>query len=466
MKLSGRATPRFSPLFAVGVALLISIVSAGVPAVRSVEASTVSGAVNLGDGLYTMSSVQQVNGSAYWDNFNCPSQTQFGWCVDALGLAYIAPAGLVVLSEANCPMPGCNGTRNSLVNFDPLANTFGIPLTVGCTPFTPYYPGTGNDYFVPCGNFTQGWSSILSVDYRTNSVVANISDPAGVTTMGFDSSSGMIFGGGSNGLEVINPATEAMESTVHVPNATFAQLDSWFFGDGSYTLVYDSATNSVIFPSTASQLLVVNPATGAIETTVRMPGAVESLAIDSSSNQLLVATVNDSGRNPNYAGAVSVFNAKTLALEARIPFPDSIGSFAGEAYVNQILTDPANGDAYLMSSYGLLILNLTTLSVVGGISIGGDGPPLSSVYVPSTDQILYNFPYWQTGPGVLVQLHHRSFTVLTSFMWLPPPFGVLILVVLAAVGVAVVAWVQVRRWWLRRRGAIPAPKPTRPIGQT
>jgi len=459
MRASQKGAWKLTPVVALGVLLLLPALPAFAPAGRNLPGTTASASVNIADGLYTMTTEQTVNGTPFWDNFNCPTQAQFGWCVDPVAVAYIPPANLAILSEAHCPLPGCNGTHNSLVEFNPVTRSYGSQLLLNCMPETPYYPGTGDEYLVPCLNFSQSWSGVLAVDYQTNSIVANISDPAGVYAMAYDPSTGMVVGGGSNGLEVINPTTGVVVSTMQVPNATFSQVSNTGGVGGSYTMVYDSATNSLIVPTTTNKLLSVDPTDGTILTAVSLPAALNSLAIDPATNQLLVATVNSSGQNPTYAGTFLVLNARTFASEARFPVPKTAGGFGGQGFIEQVLTDPSHGDAYLVASYGMWTLNLSTLSIVGTIPTASDGFPVSSAYVPTTDQILLTYDNPMTSPGLLVQLHHGSITVWTSFLWMPPTYGELTIVLLVAIVVAIVVWVQVRAWRSHRKRPESNPAP-------
>jgi hypothetical protein len=458
MRASRKGAWRLTQVFALGVLLLLPALPAFTPAGRDLPGTTVPATVNIADGLYTKTTELTVNGTPFWTNFNCPSQVQFGWCVDPVAVAYIPTTNLVVISEAHCPLPGCNGTHDSLVEYDPVTQSYSSPLLLNCWPETPYYPGTGDEYLVPCWNYSQNWRSVLAVDYQTNSIVANISDPAGVYAMAYVPSTGMVVGGGSNGLEVINPTAGVVESTMQVPNATFSQVSDGGVG-GSYTLVYDAATNSLIVPTTTNKLLSVDPNSGTIEAAVSLPAALNSLAIDPATNQLLVATVNSGGQNPTYAGTFLVLNARTFASEIQFPIPHCAGSFCGQGFIEQILADPSHGDAYLVANYGVWTLNLSTLSIVDTIPTASDGFPQSSAYVPSTDQILLTYDNPMTGPGLLVQLHRGSITVWTSFLWMPPTYGELTIVLLVAIVVAIVVWVQVRAWRSHRKRPESNPVP-------
>jgi hypothetical protein len=406
----------------------------------------------VGDGLYTLTSQQTVTAVPYWDNFNCPSQAQFRWCVDAVGLTYVSPANLLVFSEGNCGY-GCGGTRNSLVQYYPANGTFGAPLGLNCFPGTPYFPGAGDDLFVPCENYNQSWGSVLEVDYQTNSVVANISGAAGVNALAYDSVTGMVVGGAGGTLRVINPVTGVVTSSFNVPNATFQPAN----GFGSFTLVYDSATNSLLVPSTTNKLLSVDPTSGKIEGSIPLPAATESLAIDSAANLLFVTTVNVSGQNPTYAGVGSVFNAQTFARKAQFDIAACVRNICAGSDVDQILPDSAHGDAYFVGSTALYTLNLSTLTLVGTTEDYGDGWVLSAAFVPTTDQILLTYAVYGVGPGLLLQLQHRVAIVLTSFLWLPPTIGALAITLIAVAVIAIFAGVWVRRWVWHRRGMAPPP---------
>jgi hypothetical protein len=460
MRASARGPWKLAQVIALGVLMILPLAPVFAATQRSSGGATATGGTNLGNGLYTVTPVQQVQATPYWDNFNCPSQAQFGWCVDASGVAYIPPANLVVLSEVNCrPSPGCNGTHDSLVDLNPSALSYGPPVMLNCTPWTAYYPGTGSEFFVPCSNSSQGWSSVLAVNYQTASVVANISNPGDAISMAYDSSNGMLYGGAagaSNGLAVINPISEGLAGVLHVPGATFAP--SYWFQSSPYTLVYDSDTNRLIVPSTTSSFLVYDPVNGTVTRSVSLAAPVESLAIDSDSNQLFVSTDNAT----TFVSGLSVFNAQTYALEARLVLPNCIDDECAQSNsVNQILPDPLHGDAYLVSTVGLFTLNLSTLSLVGTTEDYGDGPADSATYVPGPDQVISTYAIFMVGPGMLLQLQHGSSLVLTSVLWLPPTIGELTIVLLVLAAASVVVWFQVRRWLLHRRS--PVLPPTRSL---
>ena len=448
---ASRAPPwKLSLILVAGVLLLLPAAQGVAPVSGTEGHAAVPGGVDLGDGLFTLTPVQQVSATPYWYNFNCASQARFAWCVDPVGVTYIGPAGRLIVSEQQCTVY-CNGTHNELVEFNLANSSYGTPLLVNCYPYTPYFPGYGNEYFVPCWNEGQNWSSLLGIDYQTNTIVANITSAGGMYSMAFDSSNGMLIGGSGSSLEVIDPATGLVNTSIRVPTATFEPTDS--IGIGFYGLVYDPATNTMIVPSTEDKLLSVDLSNGVVETSIPLPAGFESLAIDPETEQLFASTVNVNSYNST--SAVSVFNAKTFAREAYLSLPNCVDYTCFYPNdINQILLDPSHGDAYLVGTLSLFTLNLSTLSLVGTTVDYGDGPQGSSTYLPNTDQIIATYQNFMVGPGMLVQIHHGITTVLTSLLWLPVPLGILVTIQLVAAAI-VVAWVAVRERRLRRYHSAP-----------
>jgi hypothetical protein len=432
---------------AFGALLVLSMLPGSESIGRPGRTASAGSGIDLGHGLFTVTPVQQVSATPYWDNFNCPSQAQFRWCVDPVGVSYIAPATSMVLTEDRCSI-SCNGSRNALVEYYPDNGTFGSPLLLSCSPLNPYFPGVGDDYYVPCYNDSSGLDSILSIDYQTQTIAANFSDPAGLTTLTYDSSNGMLVAGGTTNLMVLNPETGAVVSTFHMSNAS---LTPEYFGVGGYTLVYDPLTDRLIFPSSGDQLIQLNLATGTFGKAIPLPAPAETLAIDPATDQLFAATLSASG-----VSGLSVFNARTYSLEARMTFPDCINHVCGSADVNQILVDPIHGDAYLVAVLALFTLNLSSLSLVGTTQDYGDGWQFSSAYLPNTDELVYVYEGGdEFNPGLLVQLHHTTTMELTSLLWLPPLIGLVVAVQLGGAGIAVV-WVGLIG---RRQRRIPGGPP-------
>ena len=435
----------------VGFAVILCL--SGTPALPHSEGLTsrvhTSAGSNIGDGFYTLTSVQKVTGAAYLDNFNCPSQAQFRWCVDAIGVAYIPSSNVVIISEERCPPNlGCNGSRNALAEVLGSNTSLIAPLLMlGCIPGVPFYPGFGDDYYVPCTNESYGWQTILSVDYRTDAIVTNISVPAGANPLAYDPSNGMIYSGQGSELSVIDPTTGATETTMAIAHSTFESS----IGESWYTLVYDPATNTLIVPSSKDQVLSVNPSNGSVEASISMPGAVQALAVDPATNQLFASYIlpDESATN---ASAVTVFDATTLALEARFTIPSCVENICTKPdVVGQILMDPGHGDAYLVGETALFALNLTSLSLAGAIEDYGEGYQESTTFVTAADAVVGTWWFPGIGPGFLVLIDHGIVTSWTSFLWLPPTLGELTVILVAVVAVALVSYRIVRNWWKSRR---------------
>jgi hypothetical protein len=446
---------------ALGIVLVLSALSALADASASLRGVRGSGGSNMGNGFYTLTSEQTVTATGYWDNFNCPSQAQFRWCVDPVGVSYISPANVVVISEENCrPAPGCNGTQNALGELLGTNSSLSAPiLPLGCFPAVPYYPGAGALYYVPCTNGSFAWQSVLSVDYQTDSLVANISVSAGATSLAYDTSNGLLYTGSGGNITAIDPTTDTTAGVMHIPDSTFEGGEgvTWSW----YSLVYDPFTNTLIVPSSEDQLLSVNPANGAVEASMALPGLVQALAIDPGTDELFASTLYSNLAATN-ASAVSVFDATSLSLEAGFTIPPCVDYICTQPdQVSQILIDPAHGDAYLVGTTALFALNLSTLSLVGSIEDYGDGSQWSSTFVSASDAIVGTYAPFMVGPGFLLLLQHGTVTTWTSFLWLPPALGELALLLVAVAMAALVALVTYRAWKARRdrRRAAPPPVP-------
>jgi hypothetical protein len=436
MRKARRVGRRLPEIICLGLLLFLPMVEAVPFDGGSIVGPTVPGGANVGDGLFTLTPVQQVTASLAWDNFFCPHPWPDG-CTNAVGVTYVPAGNVMVISEGRCTVY-CNSTRNALVEYNATTNEYGPPLGLNCYPLIPFYPGVGNDYYVPCPNYAQNWSSMLVVDYQDNSVVANLSSPLSPGSMAYDSTDGMVYVGAAldgGAMEVFNPIANHLVGTLSVSGGTFTP--GYYQWATAYTLVYDPATDHLIVPSTTNRFLVVDPTNGTVASSVSLPSSVETLAIDPASNQLFVATDNET----TSVSGLSVFNARTYALEARLVVPNCIDyTCVGSNTINQILVDPSHGDAYLVGTLSLFTLNLSSLSLVGTTEDYGDGAPDSATYLPSLDQVISTYSIFQVGPGLLAQLHHGSVTVLSSFLWLPPALGISIAVQFS-VGGLVAAWV-------------------------
>ena len=432
--------------------LLLAIGIAVVPssAVRSLGLSEGAQGFNLGDGFVDFPAVQSVSETPYWDNFDCPTSAYCSWVI---GTASVPSAGVIVLSTGHCPGPnGCGPTRNGLVEFSPSESAYSTPLLLNCTPQEPFYPGVGDDVYVPCFSNANDSSAILVLDYQTGGIVGNISDPIGSTAMAYDPANGLLYSGQGQALQAINPQAAKVEWTVNVPSATFNACISvnpcWF------TLVYDPLTDQLIAPSTQNSLLAINPTNGTVAAEIPLQSSVVSLAIDSSTKQLFAATSYVSGQSSG--SAVTVFNALSYRPSSTIEIPGCVDYVCAEPDdVNVMLIDPTHGDLYLIATVGFLTLNLSSLSVVGVTEGYGDGNQGSAVYVPGLDQIIGTYPsFYMAGPGFLVQLHHSTYLVLGELLWQPPLAGVLTASQIV-IGIALFAVFWKRERTYRLRAGLP-----------
>jgi hypothetical protein len=359
----------------------------------------------LGEGLVTVMMAQNVSGTPYWQQDCVPPQST-SFCTDPEGVAYIPGQNLVIMTEQT---GGPTGGEDGYFFFNPSTLAASTVTVLGCAPEIPFYPGFGSNVYVPCLNpdsYTSG--PLLVIDDDTGSIVKNVSLPFRADSMALDPDNGLIYiSGGADTLAAISPSNNSVVGLTTVTGADFSD-DPEALG---YELVFDTATDQLIAPAKNGSLAEINPATGVAEGSLPFGAVSAALAIDPSSSRLFVSTWN--------APSVFVYNAKTYQFETSMTFPNCLGYVCDSAQVNQILIDSAHGDAYLVTTGWLYSLNLSTLAVVGEIQDYGDGPQLSSVYVPLDDRIFGTYADGIVGPGFMIQLGHTDTPVVTELLWLP-----------------------------------------------
>jgi hypothetical protein len=412
------------------VALLVVTVSAGPvhgPAlagsfgfVPTMAAATDSW--NIGSGFIGFSPVQDVQGAAYFASF-CSTVNLAASCEDPIGLSYVAPANIVVLTEGNGSNPNFPPLEPpAIIEFDPATLHIVGRTNLSCTPGMPLYPGSGFDVYVPCT------SGLLVFNYSTDRVVGTISTPFWVISLAFDSGSGEIYASGwdANGTTFvgeINPAANTLVRLFSIPNVGFAG----FFGAGAYLLAYDPATDELLMPNSSgpyddagTSILSVNPESGKVTSTFSTGATVLSVSVAPQSNQILVTT-----SSPD---EVEAFNEASYAEEAQVSLPSCLPGVCAGGDAPAVALDPTHGDAYILTSLALDVLNLTTCSLVATIYDYGAGDQGSGVYVPGVDRVFGAYQYfYQSFPGFMVQLTHSSHEELTSVLWLPTAEGILAL---------------------------------------
>jgi hypothetical protein len=402
----------------------------------------------LGGGLVTLSTVQDVSATPYWETY-CGSPYPQNSCTVPVGVAYVPASNLMVLSEMHTDVGGFSGGTDAIMEFNPdTLQSSPLVRLAGCAPEIPFYPGSGADVFVPCLNATSYASgNLYVVNYQTESIVANVSMPFRAMSMAYDPSNGMIYSGANEDLlATIDPVNDSIVRTTNVTGASF----SGTFPTNSYALVFDPVTDRLIGPSATGGLLSIDPATGVGTAVLSIPSTPLTLAVDSARGEIFVATVQPS--------SLLVLNATTFALEANVSIPDCVDNVCAEPNdVNQVLLDPAHGDAYLVATSALFTLNLSKLAVINALEDYGDGSQVSSAYAPVSDRIFGTYEAFQVGPGFLIQLSHGSFLAVTTLLWLPTNFGTLALAVVVGLVLAVLLGRPVR-------GPAPHPASGPPVG--
>ncbi len=374
-------------------------------------------------GLVGYSTVQTVSGTPYFDTF-CP----YSVCVDPVGVTSIGTSGPVVLTEYNSTGPGPPSGPNAVVEFSPTTLVQTERLNLSCEPGIPYYPGTGYEFFVPCGNATA--LSLLEMNSFTDRIVGRTILPFFPTAAAYDSRSGVLFVGGSTyyssnnfsaTLAAVDPVTGRLIRLDVMPNASFQPIS--LLQEGA--LVYDPIADRLLVPSNSTGMLSVIPTTSGVDRVIPTDGSIIAIAIDAKTDQLFVST--DTTAPILESGELQVFDAGSFALRSTIPLSNcsDSGCFSGDA--TEILVDDSHGDAYLTSAVALDALNLSSLAIVGSVGDNGDGFQVSAVYLSSPDRIFGTYQDLdQVQPGFMIQLQHSSYQLLSEILGLPEELGILV----------------------------------------
>ncbi len=379
-----------------------------------------AGGGGVGGGPVGFSDVQSVGAVAYWDTF-CPSTSPGTGCVVPGGLAYDPTANLVVLAEEQVPGSPVPTGPDALQEFDPTTLGETPAVDIGCLPMVPFYPGTGGDVFVPCQNGSA--DSILVFNAVLQTVVSRVPVPFDIAAMAYDPTAGYVdvLGKAATGpsgtlLGLVDPSDSALVRVTPLSS----QVATGGHPSGEYAMVFDASTDRLIVPSSSNGLVAIDPTSGGVVAALPLPSSPVALAVDPATNELFASSADPS--------SVTVFNASTYRVESTIPLPDRVAAdcvYPNDA--NQLLIDPTHGDAYLVSTDALFALNLSTLAIVAAVEDYGDGPQLSSAYVPAADRIFGTYvPTGSPGPGFMLQLDHGSCTVVSSLLWLPTAIGTLV----------------------------------------
>lgn len=413
--------------------------------------------LNLGNGFLTLSKVQSVSGSAYFDTF-CANQEPFAACTSPVAVIDFPPTGDMILTQEGwTPSHYLDSSKNAIVEFDPATLENVSYLHLNCNPGAPFYPGAGVTVWIPCYNGT--WShntTLLGYDGVTAGIVANVTFPIWPFEMTVNPQTGEIYAynqdppGWYLDFATFDPLTLiAIGGSIPSPQYYYERG-----GYGStFPFNFDPADDSLIVGGTNQSLLAVNVSTGQSQVIAELPSYAEAAAVSIGSNEILVSTFN--------ASSVEVLNAATYATEASISISNCFNGLCAQPNdVNEIVVDPAHGDAYLVSTIATLTLNLSSLSIVGTVVGYGDGPQVTAAYSPPVDRIFGTYlTLGMNGPGFMVQLVHGWYTVVSSLIWLPTSFGILLLAVVAGTIMGVVrlqgAPVQVRS----RQSKPPPPEP-------
>jgi hypothetical protein len=223
----------------------------------------------------------------------------------------------------------------SSLAYDPSTHVlYGSPETV-----SPFGPQTG---------------SLLGVDARTGSLVANISIGYWADQVQVDPTTNMVLAAGCDevGLacnstaSVVNGASETLVRTLHLGSAYYE------------TTAADPSTHT-FYVSGERQLVAVSATTG-VETFSADPqscGAFSSMAVDTSSDQVLMVP-----QNANY---LLVYDGTSGAL---------VNMYTSQSALGPLAFDASNGQLYVATADGQL-LALRLLTATGNVNATLLAPP-------------------------------------------------------------------------------------------
>ena len=393
---------------------------------------------NDADGFIGYSHTQTVSGQPYYTSF-CPG----GPCMNPVGLAYVSALNIGVLTEANSTIlwaanniQTSQAGRDAILEFLPPSGALLPARSLSCVPGIPFYPGTGDNVFVPCGGPNPSGGEIVVFNASTESVVGNVSIPSYVGgwflfSMTYDPSDGTIYvANWTNAVLSVNLSAQRLDGVANISGVLFRPGLVDF-----HTIAFDPSTGSLLMPG-AGGVWAVTPGSYAKRGFVTLPGeTVQSIEDEPNTDQLFVSAVafNPGGNNPRYC--VYVLDASTYRMEDNISVP---------AEVDQILSDPLHGDAYFVNWGGVIAWNTSMQSEVGTISFD-NVLPWSAIFAPpgiiwGTWQLDPLDTYYS--PGYTVQLSYGTTSQATTFIGLPFPEAILVLSTVVAAGAgAVSVWI-------------------------
>lgn len=397
-------------------------------------ASAGSAPINWGGILgYTSSAVQRVNGTAYLDS-TCPTATS---CRFPGGITYVSDTNTVVLTETKnySLSPGYPGEKGVVV-FN--GSTFlGPPaIALACYPAYPFYPGSGPDVFIPCMDRpSDSWESILVFDTFTLQIAANISVPLSFARLGaslsYNPTSHLLYDcNRTNTVVAIDTTTMSIVWNQSLEGVDFAPASPVLFSPYWFTQAYDPGAGLLLAPNVEGDLSALNVSSGLPQATFPLPGNLTSVAVSIPLDRVIVTSVNQS------ESFATIMNATTFEAVRVVRLPDCPSSACPGGPVYQTVFDYEHGDAYLSSFGSLLVLNLTTLTVVGSVSDEVGTPVASITSIPSIGIVVgtYAFtPFDPYLPGLLIQLEYHEVLTwsLTSLLWLPLASGIIAVAVVA-----------------------------------
>ncbi len=380
-------------------------------------------ATTIGAGLVEFSNTQEVTATLTLHR-SCAEYDQgsyggFFVCGYPSGLSYLSSSGALVATYQFLDQTNLSGYVEEL---DPSTMAVLHVENVSCEPGTPFYPGSGGVFYVPCAlSRTSSLSAIYEFGTLSGSYSGSIPTPYFLNSLAWDAPGGLLLGCATPASELIGIfLANGTSYSTHLPL-------------GCNSVVFDAPANALLVATNTSGVDVVYPTNGTVAASILAGTSINDLAIGAQSAWVAVSVTN------GYTSPGSFLILSPVSFSTVSSF--GFGALPNSQWMpGQLLVDPGHGDLYGVSVGYLVAWNISEGSWVGTMS-GMEGVARPAFDL-TTDSV-----YQQDGiTGYLwsTSLLHSVQKEITEFLYLPVPVGTLLLGGLVGSLTAVVAWRRLR----------------------
>ncbi len=251
----------------------------------------------------------------------------------------------------------------------------------------PAIDARGGRVFVPSTRGSGGAGSVQALDATTGVVTRSFDAGARPSAVAFDARSGRLVVAEDGDVRVLDATSGVTIATVPISNPTALAVD----GRAGRVFVVGNGHSSYAGISPSS-LVTLDAASGVVVTTTAGIGG--QIAVDETGGRVFVGHVDSEGTRLTLR--VSVLDATTGRVLRTIDIGQN-----GDAYLAALAVDPATGQVFIASYFGLQALDTTTgrlrtidAGAPNAIAVDARGGRVYATYVDTTNQ--YGIP---VGPG-------------------------------------------------------------------